>query len=144
MLLDGADSLPDNRVEPLDIRLIALIYALPPLVLCFGYVWMARRMNTPLWRWGAIAKVIAHAATPILLLLLISISYSDFYSETVSNGILILLMTCVVVPSLMILAAAWGDRRLPGVHWTHWLGLFAFVLIYVSRLSVELRAYFEP
>lgn len=137
-LLGGAAESPDD--PPIDDRLLTLLYALPPAVLCLGYLWLAKRVTIAAWRRGAIAKLISHAATPVLLFLLISLSYSEYDTTTISIGVSLLLLACVAIPTGMILAAAWTDRRLVGVHWTHWLGVFAFTVIHASRFSLEVRA----
>lgn len=134
-LLGGNESMPDGVESSLSLVQLSTLYALPPVLLCVGYVMLARSADSVVWRRAAVAKAIAHGATPIALVTLVATS-----EDLLGIGVSLALILCFVVPTALIGVAAWRDRSTPGRHWTHWLGVFAFGVIHAARLSVEVRA----
>ncbi len=144
VVLDGRESLPEDMEATISYAGAALFYLAAALPMSLGYAWMARHVTVRAWRIAAVAKVVGHAGGPFLLLILVADWPGVTIAEIISGSaeaISVLLVVSLLVPTLLVAWAAYKDRQRTGVHWTHWLGLFAFGAIYCSRLSLEIRVF---
>lgn len=140
-LLGGRVEVPkddDTFVQTFEYEMVAALQLLPTIGVATGYGLMANWLSAPWWRTAAVAKAAGHTCGAIYLFLVTSELSSIDWGEFSVYA----LPACFAIPTLLVGIAAIADRKRAGVHWLHWLGLSAFALIYVSRLSLELRLAF--
>ena len=117
------------------LRQASTMYFVLAVFLALGYLRWLRSLDKGAWKLAALLKSIAHFVGPLLLIFLVITGFGSPLYLVAQSAI----MAVYLISTLAVCWAAMVTYKARYYRWTHWLGVFAFSLIYLTRVVTEIR-----
>ena len=132
------DSDADGYLDSItDLSMLAWAYCAVAAVLAVTYLIWGLKQPDKLWRYAAFSKAVAHLVAPFVLALQLSVSNTALISA--SEAFQVTIVAAYLCSTLFVIVAAIIGFRRRSYRWTHWLGIGAFSLTYLTRVVVEIK-----